>query len=68
MAITEMIENERRKAVHNSSEYSNFNFMRKIEINTADEHTAEYHIFIWKMVVKLQTKRTMMLNDVFVLF
>ena len=47
MAITEMIENERRKAVNNSSEESNLIFMRKIDINTADEHTAEYHhIFI----------------------
>jgi len=44
-------------------------FLRKIDINTADEHTAEYHhIFIWTMVVKHQTKRKMMLNDVFVLF
>jgi len=64
-----MIENERRKAVHNSSEYSNLNFMRKIDINTADEHTADFHhIFTWTMVVKHRTKRKMMLNDVFVLF
>ena len=43
--------------------------MRKIDINTADEHTAEYHhIFVWTMVVKHQTKRKMLLNDVFVLF
>jgi len=43
--------------------------MRKIDINTADEHTAEYHhMFISTMVVKHQTKRKIMLNDVFVLF
>ena len=52
-----------------SSTQSPTNFMRKIDINTADEHTAEYHhIFIWTMVVKHQTKRKMMLNNVFVLF
>jgi len=56
MTISEIIENERRKAVHNSSQYSNLNFMRKIDINTADEHTAKYHhIFIRTMVVKHQT-------------
>ena len=67
--MSEMIENERKKAVHNSSEYSNLNFMRKTDINTADEHTAEYHhIFIWTMVAKHQTKRKVMLNDVLVLF
>jgi len=68
MTISEIIENGRRKAFHNSSEYSNLNFMRKIDINTADESTAEYHIFIWKMVVKHQTKRKMIFNDVFALF
>ena len=41
--------------------------MRKIDINTADKHIAVYHhIFIWTMVVKHQTKRKMMLNDVFI--
>jgi len=68
MTISEMIENERKKVVHNSLEENNLNFMRKIDINnTADEHTAR-HIFIWTMVVKQQIKRKRIFNDVFVLF
>ena len=41
----------------------------EIDIDTADQHTAEYHhMFIWTMVAKHQTKLKKMLNDVFVLF
>jgi len=70
MTISKIVENGRRKAVHNSVRIKQSEFYAsKIDMNTADKHTAEYrYIFIWTMVLKQQTKRKMMLNDVFVLF